>query len=735
MSPFDDIAIEKASVSRRRFIGTSSGLAFAFTFGAAASAPSARAQGAAKAGRLNAYVDIAADGRVTIKAPAPEMGQGVLTVLPLIVAEELDADWSKVKVEQSPIHADYHHPIFKAQYVVASLSVFGYWTPLRVAGAQARRVLIDAAAERWKVPAEELTTEPGVVVHEKSKRRMSYGQIAAFAKAPASLPKIDPAKDLKPAAKYRLLGKDVPRVDVAAKSSGAARYGIDASAPGMLHAALVLAPARGGGVAASNADDLKKIKGVVGVVPVDEGLAIVGATVEAVVKARRNLKVTWKAGLAGDSYDSAKELETYLAHVRDLGRKGEVWRTKGDAAAAIAGAASTMSREFLNDPVYHAQIEPMNSLAWVKGDAAEIWVGTQAPTRTQIDVAKAIGTSPEKITVHQQLLGGGFGRRAFVDTSVYAAVVSKAMGKPVKLMLLREDDVVSGNYRPMTAQKIDVGFDKDGKIVGWRHRVAGEPVADYLYGAGRLKVSANKDIIFINGAEAPHYAIDNLVSEHVFEPERTRVGAWRGIGAGYTKFAIESVIDEIAHERKMDPVAFRLSIVANPRARKAVEKAAEMAEWTRKREGRALGIALAEYNASIAVGVAEISLDRASGRIRVHNYWVSVDAGLPLQPGNIAAQVEGGIVFGLSAALKERITVANGAPQQSNFHDYEVMRMADAPDIRVEVLRSIPNPTHVGELGVPTAAPAVANAFFALTGKRLRHLPFTPARVLEALKA
>lgn len=734
MSPFDDIAIEKASVSRRRFIGTSSGLAFAFTFGAAASAPSARAQGAAQPGRLNAYVDIAADGRVTIKAPAPEMGQGVLTVLPLIVAEELDADWSKVKVEQSPIHADYNHPIFKAQYVVASLSVVGYWTPLRVAGAQARRVLIDAAAERWKVPAAELTTEPGMVVHEKTKRKMSYGQIAAFAKAPAALPKIDPAKDLKPADKYRLLGKDTARVDVAAKTTGAAKYGIDATVPGMVYAALVLAPSRGGALESSNADDLKKMKGVQAVVPVHEGLAIVGATMEAVAKARRELKAKWKPGPAG-AWDSAKELAAFQAHARDASLKGEVWRTKGDVGAGLAGAATTISSEFLNDPVYHAQIEPMNCTAWVKGDTVEIWVGTQAPTRTQIDVAKALGTTPEKIIIHQQMLGGGFGRRAFVDTSVHAAVVSKAVGKPVKLIILREDDVASGNYRPMTAQKIDVGLDKDGKIVGWRHRVVGEPVADYLYGAGRLKASNNKDIIFINGAETPHYAIEPHYSEALYQPEKNRVGAWRGIGAGYTKFAIESVIDEIAHARKMDPVALRVSLAANPRAKRAIEKAAEMAEWTKKREGRGLGIALAEYFASIAVGVAEISVDRQSGKIRVHNYWVSVDAGLPLQPANIAAQVEGGIVFGLSAALKERITIKDGATTQSNFHDYEVLRMEEMPEIRVEVLRSPPNPMHVGELGVPTAAPAVANAFFALTGKRLRHLPFTPDRVLEALKA
>ncbi|MGH7004254.1 MAG: xanthine dehydrogenase family protein molybdopterin-binding subunit, partial [Alphaproteobacteria bacterium] len=531
-----------------------------------------------------------------------------------------------------------------------------------------------------------------MVVHEKTKRKLSYGQIATFAKAPPALPKIDPQKDLKSADKYRLLGKDVARVDTPAKANGTAKYGIDAMVPGMVYATFVRAPVRGSGPTSFNGDEMKKAKGIADVVTLDDGVAIVGGTFEAVAKARKNLKVVWKAGQPGDGFDSDKELETYLAHVRDLGRKGEVWRTKGDAAAAIAGAATTISRAFLSDPVYHAQLEPMNSTASVKGDTAEIWVGTQAPTRTAIDVAKAIGTTPDKVKVHQHLLGGGYGRRAFVEPSVDAARISKAIGKPVKLILLREDDFASGNYRPMTAQKIDVGLDKDGKIVGWRHRVAGEPVADYLYGVGRLKASNNKDLIFINGAEIPHYAVDNQVSEHVFEPERTRVGAWRGIGAGYTKFAVESVIDEIAHERKVDPFAFRLALIANPRAKKVVEKVAEMAEWSRKRNGTALGIALAEYNASLAAGVAEISVDRQSGRIRVHNYWAAADAGLPLQPGNIAAQVEGAIVFGLSAALKERITIANGATKQSNFHEYEVLRMEETPEIKVEVLRGSSNP-------------------------------------------
>ena len=407
-------------ISRRAFLGGSAGLAFAFTLGIPA-----KAQAQAAPGKLNAYVSIAPDGTITIQSPAPEMGQGVMTGLPLIVAEELDADWSKVKVEQSPIDPAYHHPIFKAQYVVASISTLGYWTPLRVAGAQARRVLLDAAAEKWGVPAAELTTEPSTVVHAPSGRKMSYGEIAAFAKAPADAPKIDAAKDLKAPGKYRLLGKDTARVDVPAKSTGAAKYGIDARVPGMAYATFVRAPVRGSGPASSNAAEVKKLPGMIDVVVLDHGVGLVGETFDAVRKARKQLKVSWRAGLPGDAIDTDKDLETYLGDGRDPKRVGVEWKSKGDAAKAISGAARTVSREYLSDHVYHAQMEPMNSLADVRRDGVDIWVGTQAPTRTQLDVAKALGATPEMVRVHQQFLGGGFGRRATVEASVDAALISR----------------------------------------------------------------------------------------------------------------------------------------------------------------------------------------------------------------------------------------------------------------------------------------------------------------------
>lgn len=732
-----DLELFDFKVSRRAFLGGSAGLMFGFALGLP---KTAAAQGAP--GRLNAYVSIAADGAITIQSPVAEMGQGIMTGLPMIVAEELDADWSKVRVEQSPVDAAYHHPIFKAQYVVASISTLGYWTPLRVAGAQARRVLMNAAAEKWGVPASEVSTEPSTVVHAASGRKMSYGEIASFASAPAAPPAIDPAKDLKSADKYRILGKGTQRVDVPAKTTGAAKYGIDARVPGMAYATFVRPPVRGSGPQSSNAAEVKKLPGVVDVVQLDHGVAVVGETFDAVRKARRQLKVTWRAGLPGDGIDTDKDLETYLGDGRDPKRVGVEWKSKGDAAKALSGAASTVSREFLSDHVYHAQMEPMNSTADVRRDGIDVWVGTQAPTRTQLDVAKALGASPEMVRVHQQFLGGGFGRRATVEASVDAALVSRAVNRPVKLVLTREDDLWAGTFRPMTTQRIDVGLDTTGEIVAWRHRVVGEPVGDFVYQPGYIKAAKDRDVIFMMGAELPYYdKVPNWHAEHLMEPERTRVAAWRGIGSGYTKFAVESMLDEVAQITKKDPLEFRLSLTTDARARRLLQKVGEMSGWGKKRAGNsALGLAFCEYGAftpkfgSMIATVAEISLSK-NGVIRVHNYWAAADAGLAVNPSAFQAQVESAVVWGLSCCLKERVTMTKGQVQQSNFHEYQILRMAETPQIHVEVMSSGTSPTMVGELGVPGTGPCVANAFFALTGKRLYHMPFTPARVQTALKA
>jgi isoquinoline 1-oxidoreductase beta subunit len=725
----------ETTISRRRFVQGAAGLTFAFTIGGSLTGRVSEALAQA-GGRLNAYVTIATDGAITIMMPAPEMGQGVNTTLPLIIAEELDADWSRVKVQQAPVHADYNHPIFRGQYQVASLTTRGYWMPLRTAGAQARRVLLDAVAERWNVPVSELSTEPSTIVHASSGRKISYGEVAGFAAVPEKLPEIKP-EQLKPVAQFRLLGKDVARIDVADKASGRLQYASDVQVPGMLYGTIARAPVRGSGPTSFNRDELKALPGIVDAVALDHGVGIVGNTVEAVFAARAKLKAAWKQA-KGSNVDSDKDLQEYLADVRDASKKGVVVRKTGEAEPAIAAAAKVVSAEFTSDYVYHAQMEPLSCTASVTPDQVEVWSGTQWPTRSAAEAAKAAGVTPDKVKLHVLQMGGGFGRRAYVEYVIDAVLLSKAVGKPVKMIQSREDDIRAGRFRPMTAQKLDVGLDAGGKIVGWRHRIAAEPVYPYIYGQARLDNDKGVDLIVIYGADVPFYDVPAHVAEHIYEDRGARIAAWRGIGAGYTNFAVETMIDEVAQQAGKDPLEYRLALFKDPRGRKVVERAAQLADWGRKREGRALGVAFSKLGLppvgfSFTGTVAEISLDRASGDIKVHNLWCVADVGLPLQPRNIEAQVEGSLIYALGAALKERITIKDGQVEQSNFHDYQLMRMSEVPEIKVEVVRSGDMPLPVGELAIGGTAPAIANAFHALTGKRLRHLPMSPDRVKKAL--
>ncbi len=723
------------ALSRRQMLAGSAGLSFAFAFGA----PSVFGEGIASAqtaGRLNGYVTIATDGAITITSPALEMGQGVSTALPLIIAEELDADWAKVKVQQAPVAAAYNHPILQQQMVVGSLTTRGYWVPCRIAAAQARRVLLDAVAERWKVPVAELTTEPSAVVHAASKRRIGYGEIAAFARVPEKLPEIKP-EELKPAKAFRLIGKDVPRPDVVDKSSGKPIYAMDVQVPGMIYATLARAPVRGSGPTSFNRDELKALPGIIDVVALDNGVGIIGQTVEAVFAARGKLKAEWRDA-PGAKVDSVANLHEYLAHVRDPAQKGVVGRTTGDANAAIAGTAKVHASEFTSDYVYHAQMEPHVCVASVTPDGVEVWTGTQWQTRAVADAAKAAGVAPEKVKLNQMHMGGSFGRNIFVEYVVDAVNLSKAVGKPVKMIQSRGDDVVHGRFRPMYAQRIEVGLDGAGKVVGWRHRIAADPVVPYLYGQARMDAQKGVDHIVFAGADVPHYDVPAHVADHIYEERGVRTAAWRGIGAGATNFAIEVVIDELAQLAGKNPLEYRVALLKDPRAKRVVERAAEMAEWNRKRDGTALGISFGKLGLppigfSLIATVAEVSLDRANGLIRCHNLWCAADVGLPVQPGNVTAQLESSLIFALGSALKERITIKDGVVQQSNFHDYEILRMSETPQIGVDVIRSGDIPLPVGELGMPGVVPAVSNAVFALTGRRLRNAPFTPNRVKAAL--
>ena len=693
-------------INRRDFLGTAAGVTIALTLSldgeAAADTPL----------KATAWVTIAPDGAITIVSPPAEMGQGTFTALAAVLADELDADWSRVTLVHPPVWDEktYGNPqFFNFLHTVASMATRGYFQPMRIAGAQARRVLIDAVAARWNVPVDELSTEPSVVAHKASGRRISYGEIASFAKAPAELPKIED-KELKSAASFRYIGKDLPRVDLPSKVTGATRFGMDAQVPG-----------------------------ITDVVRLPDGVGVVGLSVEATHAARNLLNVTWSDAPAAH-YDSERALDEFAAIARDKGRAGLPFKPVGDAKAALAGAAKVIRGEYRTRYVCHAAMEPLNATASVSADgkSATIWAGTQSPTNVQSQIARLLQTERSNITFHQHFLGGGFGRRGSEQDVVHDAVhLAKEVGRPVKVIWSREEDIAFGKFRPMTAHHIEAGLDASGRLIAWHHRVVAESVFGYRQSSAVNTppgATNTVDSVVMFTTPLAHYAIPNKLPEYVMQPHHARLSTLRGVGVGHNAFAIESFLDELAKEAGKDPIAFRLEF-AVPRVQTLLRTVAEMSDWTRKREGTALGVAVQEKEETVAAGVAEVSVDRASGRIRVHNFWAAIDAGIAVQPGNLAAQTEGGIVWGLGHVLREKITIKDGRVQQTNYTDYQVARMSDVPNIEIKVISTDHPPTGAGEDGVALVAGAVGNAIATLTGARLRELPFAPERVRAAFGA
>src|SRR4051812_5462770 len=726
-------------ISRRRFLKSASALTFSFTFAGRATGALAQ-EGAIK---FNTWVSLGADGTVTVMMPAAEMGQGALTSLSLILAEELDADWSKVTTQYAPpipkIYDNYH-PLFQgAMLTAASVSTPGYWMSMRMGGAQARRVLLDSVAKQWNLPVSELTTEPSTVVHAASGRRISYGEVVKFAIVPEQPPQIIEA-DLKKPSQFRLIGrKDIARVDVPSKTDGSAKYGIDVRLPGMLYASVLEAPFDGAKPASVNSAEAMKVPGVKKVLTLPFGIAVLGETVHATRKGRNALKVKWDSasGPMG-GFDSERALQEYARHGRDPSAKAMTWFEKGDTPKALAGASKKLEAEYSSVHCYHAQMEPMNCVARVApdGQSAEIWTGTQSTALAAFVASSVLKTTPDKIKVNQHLLGGGYGRRIWPDAVAQAVVLANITKEPVKLILTREDDLAAARPRPMTFHAMKAGFDGSGNLVAWNHRLVAENV-DAVAAPPRFKATGGQDIIGWRGLEEPFYAVPNILCDAVREERGVRVHAWRGIGAGYNKFAAESFLDEIAHAMGKDPLALRLELTKeHPRAQAVIQAVAEMADWRKARpKGRALGIAFSDYHESFSAGIAEVSLEQKTGKIRVHHYWIAGDAGIVVQPENAHAQLESAVVYGLSSALYEELTFKDGAVQQTNFHQYPVLRMSDVPEIHTRVIVTDNPPTGLGELGVPTVAPAIGNAVFKLTGKRLRQLPMSAARVSATLNA
>jgi isoquinoline 1-oxidoreductase beta subunit len=505
----------------------------------------------------------------------------------------------------------------------------------------------------------------------------------------------------------------------------------------MLYGTLARAPVRGSGPRSFNRDEIKAQPGIVEVVALDHGIGIIGSSVEAVFTARRKLKAEWRDA-PGASVNSEKNRDEYIAHARDLAQKTVVARKRGEPEAAIAGAAQVVTSEVTTDYVYHAQMEPHSCTASVQGDSVEIWASTQWPTKAVAEAAKAAGVASDKVKFHTLQMGGGFGRKLFVDYVIDAVLLSKAVSRPVKMIQSREDDIGFGRFRPMTAHHTTIGLDGAGKVVGWRHRIAADLVVPQVYGQERMDAQKGHDHIVSWLADAAFYDVPAHMAEHIYEERGVRTAAWRGVGAGHNNFAMESAIDDVAQALGKNPLEYRLSLLKDARAKRVVETAAQLADFGRRRNGTALGLSFAAYGprteaCSMMGTVAEISVDRQSGQIQVHNVWCAADVGLPVQPANIVSQVEGAVIFALGAALKERITIKDGLVEQSNYHDYQLMRMSEVPEIKVEIIPGGPVPLPVGEVGIPGTMPAVASAFFALTGKRLRAAPFTPERVKKAL--
>src|SRR5262245_30629872 len=726
-------------ITRRQVMVGAAGLTFALAL------PGKAAQAAAPASErvgktFSPWLSIAPDGTITIMSAATEMGQGSMTSLPLVLAEELDADWSKVRVVPvPPIDSLYANPAYGMIYTAGSNAVRAYFQPMRTFGAQARRVLVDNAAKKLGVPVDELTTEPSVVVHAKSGQRLSYGEIAAFAEIPDKAPDIKP-NQLKKPAQFRLIGKDVMRIEVPDKVNGRAQYAIDVQVPGMLYGAVLRAPVEGAGPERIDDAKARAIAGVIKVIRLPYGVGVVAETPWAAFDARRALAgaVTWTKTAKAWGFDSDKGLAAFAASARDLNQPGTDWFKAGDLRAALGGAASTMEATYLSDYAYHAQMEPLNAVASVSaaGDAAEIWTGTQSPTTAHEATAKALGISRDRVKLNYLLMGGGFGRRGPRDSdfTVDAVLLAKDAGRPVKVMWTREDDLQNGRFRPLSAHYLRAGLDGSARLIAWHHRHVGDRVTPF-FDPVRYEANKRRDGILMSGTELAGYDVPNQLVEQLYQDTGVRTAPLRGIGFVANKFATESFMDEVAGQCGVDPLKFRLDLLAkNPRAAKIVARVAQMADWERARPaGRALGLTYIDYSGTQVAGIAEISVDRTSGQIAVHDFWCTIDCGIAVQPDNVVAQTESSIVYGLGVAISERVTIKDGVVQQSNFYDYRVPRLNEVPRMHIELIASDNPPTGVGQMATPLVAPAIGNALARLASIRLRHAPFTPERVKEAL--
>lgn len=715
--------LETPNLDRRGFLRLSAGAGAGLLLGAYVPASSALA--AADTGTVpgamvfNPFVCITPDNKVIVLSKHLDKGQGTASGLATLVAEELDADWSQMVAEFAPADAAlYKNTFFGVQGTGGSTAIANSYEQYRTAGAAARGMLIAAAAKSWGVDVAIIKVANGVLTD--GKKTAKFGDLAeAASKMP--VPESPALKDPKD---FVFIGKSFPRLDQVAKSTAKPIFTQDVTLPGMVVAIVARPPKFGATVASFDATLTKAVKGVVEVVQIPQGVAVLASSTWAAMKGREALKVTWD-----DSKAESRGSDELLAEYRALAATpGTPVRKEGDAAKGLAAAATVIEAEFTFPFLAHATMEPMNCVMQLKDDSCTIWTGSQLPTVDQNVTAAILGIRPENVAIHTMWAGGSFGRRAVYNADYVAetAAIVKAYGKPVpvKAVWTREDDIKGGYYRPMYVHAVKVGVAKDGTLAGWQHRIAGQSI---LTGTPfeSLAVKDGVDSSSVEGASDSPYAIPNFE----LEVHNTKVGVpplwWRSVGHTHTAYVMETMIDEVAKLAGQDPVAYRLNLLAkHPRHAAVLKLAADKAGWDKPlADGVARGVAVHESFKSFVAQVAEVRL--VDGQPKVDRVVCAVDCGVAINPDNIAAQMEGGIGYGLGAVLHSQVTLKNGQVEQSNFSDYEVLRFNEMPAVEVYIVPSTESPTGVGEPGVPPIGPAVANAIAALTGKRIRTLPFS----------
>jgi len=661
----------------------------------------------------NAWLRIGADESVLVVVDRSEMGQGVTTSLPMLLAEELEADWSKIRIESAPADKAYINPMFGMQGTGGSTSVRAAFTPLRKAGAAAREMLVGAAAGTWGVDKSTCRAEQGAVIHTPSNRRLTYGTLAAKA-ATVPLPHDVPLKDPKD---WKILGTRVKRLDSPSKVDGSAVFGIDVKAPGLLVAVVARSPVFGGKVKSFDAAKAKAVPGVKHVVQISSGVAVVADGYWSAKKGRDALAVTWDEGPTG-SVSSASISQLFA---QQAGQAGAVARHDGDAQGALPGAAAKLDAVYELPYLAHATMEPMNCTAHVRPDGVDIWAPTQFQTGAQGVGAGIGGVPPEKVKVHTTYLGGGFGRRFELDFIQEALETSKATATPVKVIWSREDDIRNAQYRPACLHRLQAGLDATGQPVAWTHRIVAPSIMARVF-PDTVKNGLDGEAVE-GGVEMP-YSVPNVHVDYSLADTGIPVGFWRSVNNSYNGFVVETFIDELASAAKKDPYEYRRDLLGKaPRHLGALNLAASKAGWgTPLPAGRSRGIAVYKSFDSYVAEVAEVSLG-SDGAPQVHRVVCAVDCGPVVNPDIVEAQMQSAIVYGLTAALWGEITIDKGRVQQSNFHDYRMLRLAEMPVVEVHIVPSSDAQGGVGEPGTPPIAPAVCNALFALTGKRIRKLP------------